>query len=79
VSHNEENESLTNIYVLNDGEFSLSLLNNIRSLVNGNCDFEKVLGLEGVYIVNVYDIEFVNKRNTKKAELESYRRTVHNT
>lgn len=57
VSHSEMNQRLTNIYVSDQlgFRFTLSLLNNVRSLDSGNCDFEKILGLEGVYIANVYD------------------------
>ena len=36
-------------------KFTLSLLHNVRSLDSGNCDFERILGMEGVYVANVYD------------------------
>jgi hypothetical protein len=36
--------------------FTLSLENNVRT-EEGQCDFEKVLGLEGIYIANVYSQE----------------------
>jgi hypothetical protein len=35
--------------------FALSLLYNVRSLDTGNCDFEKILGMDGIYIANIYD------------------------
>jgi len=35
---------------------------------DGNCDFEKVLGAEGVYIANIFDTEEVNKLKKRKTE-----------
>lgn len=35
--------------------FSLSLKDNIRDPADGQCDFEKINGIEGVYISNHYD------------------------
>jgi Sortilin, neurotensin receptor 3, len=63
VSHNEENQKLTNIYVSDyrGFRFALSLLHNVRSLDTGNCDFERILGIEGVYIANVFDHNEVEK------------------
>ena len=42
-------------------KFTLSLLHNVRSLDSGNCDFERILGMEGVYVANVYDHQEVEK------------------
>jgi Sortilin, neurotensin receptor 3, len=36
--------------------FSLSLDHNVRT-EEGQCDFEKILGLEGIYLANVYHKE----------------------
>lgn len=36
--------------------FSVSLKDNVRS-DRGTCDFEKVYGLDGVYIANIYENE----------------------
>ena len=42
-------------------------MNNVRDM-EGNCDFEKVLGNEGVYIANIYDHNEVNRLKDKKVE-----------
>lgn len=81
MSHNEENQKLTNIYVSDyrGFRFSLSLLHNVRSLDTGNCDFERILGVEGVYIANVFDHSEVEKlkgrENPNIKMLDQYRRT----
>lgn len=57
VSHNEDIPKLTNIYVsdANGNKFTVSLLGNVRGQDSGNCDFEHIQGLEGVYISNIFD------------------------
>ncbi len=35
--------------------FAKSLINNVRDPSDGQCDFEKVQGLDGIFISNVYD------------------------
>jgi len=53
VNHGDYNTGYGNIY-LSDAEglrFSLSLRNNKRD-AQGRCDFEKVQGIEGIYITN---------------------------
>ena len=40
--------------------YSLSLLNNVRN-TDGNCDFEKVEGLDGIYIANIVDSTYVKQ------------------
>ena len=53
VNHGDYNTGYGNIY-LSDAEglrFSLSLRNNKRD-ASGRCDFEKVQGIEGIYITN---------------------------
>lgn len=56
VNHFGETSIHGNIYISDSTgqRFSSSLLHNVRSL-DGQCDFTKVLGLEGIYIANVYD------------------------
>ena len=49
--------------------FSVSLLHNVRDR-SGFCDFDKVKGLEGIYIANIYDKDHLsedtaNKKNKK--------------
>mmetsp|Transcript_11552 Transcript_11552/g.15062 ORF Transcript_11552/g.15062 Transcript_11552/m.15062 type:complete len:887 (+) Transcript_11552:98-2758(+) len=53
VNHGSENSPYGHVYI-SDGlgaRFSLSFRDNHRNK-DGKCDFEKVLGLEGVYIAN---------------------------
>ena len=35
--------------------FSLSLKDNIRDPSDGQCDFEKVTGMDGIYLANIYE------------------------
>ena len=57
------------------------MLHNVRSLDTGNCDFERLLGMEGVYIANIYDHFEVDKLKTRLDSsidhLEPYKRTVN--
>lgn len=58
VSHHEDIPKLTNVYMsdLRDiSRFGVSLLNNVRSQDTGMCDFERVRGMEGVFIANIFD------------------------
>ncbi|KAF4668158.1 Sorl1p [Perkinsus chesapeaki] len=50
-----------NVYVSDkDGvRYSLSLPNNVRSS-SGDCEFDKILSLEGVYLANFVDTDFDN-------------------
>ncbi|CAD8167582.1 unnamed protein product [Paramecium pentaurelia] len=81
VSHKEENQRLTNVYVsdFRGFKFTLSLLHNVRSLDTGNCDFERMLGMEGVYVANVFDHQEVEKSKSRSsitpATLELYKKT----
>ena len=47
---------MTNVYIsdFRGYGFTLSLMYNVRD-IEGNCDFERVYGNEGVYIANIYD------------------------
>jgi hypothetical protein len=53
INHNDPSDPSGSVYVsdLTGMQFSLSLPNNRRD-VNGAADFERVAGLEGVYIAN---------------------------
>jgi hypothetical protein len=63
VSHSEDIPRLTNVYVsdANGKSFTLSLLGNVRSKDSGNCDFEHINGVDGVFISNVYEQVEVSK------------------
>ena len=56
VNHFGDTSKHGNIYISDSTgqRFSSSLMHNVRSL-EGQCDFTKVQGLEGIYIANVYD------------------------
>lgn len=56
VNHFGDTSKHGNIYISDSTgqRFSNSLLHNVRSM-EGQCDFNKVQSLEGVYIANVYD------------------------
>ena len=50
----------------NGNEFTVSLLGNVRSRDSGNCDFEHIQGVEGVYIANVYDHNEVERYKSRR-------------
>ncbi|CAD8127468.1 unnamed protein product [Paramecium sonneborni] len=77
VSHNQTNKKLTNIYTsdFQGFKFTISLLNNVRSLNTGQCDFERIESLRGVYIANIYDHEKLNVVK-QEVDLEKYKKTV---
>eukprot|EP00922_Rhytidocystis_sp_ex-Travisia-forbesii_P011736 GHVS01017475.1.p1 GENE.GHVS01017475.1~~GHVS01017475.1.p1 ORF type:complete len:935 (+),score=103.33 GHVS01017475.1:271-3075(+) len=57
VNHGAEGKSNTGNVYISDAtglRYSLSLPNNVRT-VSGECEFDKVLSLEGVYIANFKD------------------------
>ena len=56
INHYGSKSKHGNIYISDSSgtRFSLSLLHSVRNL-DGQCDFEKVNGLDGVYLANVYD------------------------
>lgn len=59
VNHGEDSMKGTgNIYISNylGTRFALSLMNNVRT-PTGECEFDRVMSLEGVYIANVKDDE----------------------
>ncbi|CAD8114785.1 unnamed protein product [Paramecium sonneborni] len=57
VSHYQQEQSITNVYISNQlgKDFQIVLTNNVRSTSDGNCDFEKLLGLTQTYVANTYD------------------------
>ncbi|CAD8110718.1 unnamed protein product [Paramecium sonneborni] len=83
ISHLEDMPKIMNIYQSeNSGtKYTLSLLNNVRSLDTGNCDFEPII--RGTYIANIYDNtefeKFKMRRSTKNTDgikrLENYKQT----
>ena len=60
VNHFGENSKHGHIYVsdLQGTKFSLSLHNNIR-MTEGQCDFDRINGLDGIYIANVIEQEWM--------------------
>ncbi|KAM3143555.1 hypothetical protein pb186bvf_004317 [Paramecium bursaria] len=83
VSHLEEFPKVTNIYKSDqDGNnYALSLMNNVRSLDSGRCDFEPLIN--GAYIANVFDQEEYEKMKTRRTsknfeaqqKLDKYKQT----
>lgn len=60
VNHFGESSRYGHVYISDSKgmKYSLSLANNIRSHDN-QCDFEKIEGLEGIYIANAIDKDFI--------------------
>ncbi|KAJ1609757.1 putative sortilin [Cryptosporidium canis] len=59
VNHGEDSLKGTgNIYISNNlgTRFALSLMNNVRT-PTGECEFDRIMSLEGVYIANIKDDE----------------------
>ena len=75
INHYSKRSDYGSIYVSDSfgRVFSLSLLHNVRTM-NGLSDFEKVQGLEGIFIANVYDkdlyLDNLPERKTKKDTLK---------
>jgi len=72
VNHgSKEPFGVGNVYISDSSgtRFTLSLPNNVRS-TGGDCEFDKVLSLEGVYIANFKDIPRTGDKgdNSKKAD-----------
>ena len=62
VNHYGDNSKFGNIYTsdFSGTRFGLSLLHNVRQ-ADGQCDFDKVHGLDGIYLTNVYDVDYTNQ------------------
>ena len=62
INHEGEKSKFGNIYISDStgSRYSVSLRGNVRSM-DGQCDFEKVAGLEGIYLANIYDSNMIKK------------------
>mmetsp|Transcript_30668 Transcript_30668/g.27864 ORF Transcript_30668/g.27864 Transcript_30668/m.27864 type:complete len:205 (+) Transcript_30668:722-1336(+) len=62
INHEGENSRYGNIYVSDSTghRFNLALQGNVREMT-GQCDFERVQGLDGIYLANVYDMNQMKK------------------
>ena len=56
INHLGEKAKFGNIYISDSTgtRFSLSMKNNVRD-IEGQCDFERIPGLNGIFIANIYD------------------------
>lgn len=72
VSHHKGFIPYGHLYVSDStgGKFELSIKNNVRNSL-GFCDFTKVKGIEGVYIVNVFDSETLSAVKIALASADS--------
>jgi len=69
VNHGNKEAQVGNVYI-SDAEgyrFTLSLPNNVRGN-GGDCEFDKVLSLEGVYMANFKDIPRAGDSNSAKGD-----------
>eukprot|EP00931_Biecheleriopsis_adriatica_P073112 TRINITY_DN47467_c0_g1_i1.p1 TRINITY_DN47467_c0_g1~~TRINITY_DN47467_c0_g1_i1.p1 ORF type:complete len:878 (+),score=188.59 TRINITY_DN47467_c0_g1_i1:85-2718(+) len=71
VNHGSREAGLGNLYISDDKgyRFALSLPNNVRG-PQGDCEFDKVLSLEGVYMANFKDIPRAGDDGKKDAGKE---------
>eukprot|EP01017_Pseudomicrothorax_dubius_P026780 TRINITY_DN3020_c0_g1_i4.p1 TRINITY_DN3020_c0_g1~~TRINITY_DN3020_c0_g1_i4.p1 ORF type:complete len:750 (-),score=167.04 TRINITY_DN3020_c0_g1_i4:24-2273(-) len=66
INHQGANSKFGNVYI-SDAEgvrYSLSLRFQVRNS-DGQCDFERVQGLEGIYLANVYDEQAIKNLKYK--------------
>ena len=87
VNHYGAKSNYGTIYISDASgrRFSISLLHNVRAR-NGYCDFDKVRGLEGIYIANIYDKEHLlndysetastDKGSKSKKDAQRFQKTV---
>lgn len=73
VSHSEELSKITNVYMSDGNEFTVSLLGNVRSQDTGHCDFERIKSVKGVYIANIYDYEEIERTKQRRKRISSER------
>lgn len=73
INHLGPNAKFGNIYISDSTgtRFSLSLKNNVRDL-EGECDFEKISGIDGIFIANVYEESKVEYAKTNENAQISY-------
>jgi Sortilin, neurotensin receptor 3,/Sortilin, neurotensin receptor 3, C-terminal len=71
VNHYGTKSNYGSIYISDSSgrRFSISLLHNVREST-GYCDFDKVKGLEGIFISNIYDKEQLSSDTDKKNKNE---------
>jgi hypothetical protein len=80
VNHFNKRSDYGTVYVSDSSgmKYSVSLLYNVRAR-SGYCDFQKVKGLEGIFIANVYDkdlyLDNVPDKKTKNQALK-FQKTV---
>lgn len=80
VNHYGSKSNYGTIYI-SDGtgrRFSISLMHNARGS-SGYCDFDKVKGLEGIYIANIFDKNHLltdNDEKVTKKEAKKFQKTV---
>ena len=75
INHLGPKAKYGNLYISDSTgtRFSLSLKNNARD-IDGQCDFDKVSGLNGIYIANIYDekkIEIAKGAEMSQIPIES--------
>ncbi|KAM3138353.1 hypothetical protein pb186bvf_009629 [Paramecium bursaria] len=71
VSHSEDLSKITNIYMSDGNEFTVSLLGNVRSQDTGHCDFERIKSMKGVYIANIFDYEEVERTIQRRKRINT--------
>ena len=71
VNHFGDHSKYGNVYTSDAKglKYNLSLPHNVRSL-QAQCDFERINGLEGIFIANVYDSEFMKEVEAEIAKEE---------
>ena len=69
INHEGEKGKFGNIYVSDSTgiRFSLSLQGNVRNL-DGQCDFERVQALDGIYLANIYDKDAIKRYKNNQVE-----------
>lgn len=77
INHFGDNSKFGHIYISDQNglHYSLSLPNNVRSY-DHQCDFEKLNGLEGIYIANVIDKDIMkqDQEEIQREEVEDEER-----
>lgn len=76
VNHLRPNSQLGTVYISDStgSRFAISLEDNVRT-EDGQCDFERVRGLEGIYIANVYDPEQAALYKEDAVDLQRFKQT----
>lgn len=69
VNHEDDESKVGNVYVSDyrGFQFALTLPLNSRD-IEGSCDFQKILGSQGLYIANVFDRNEYNRFGKRKPE-----------